>query len=130
MRRFGYLSDGLFLCSVALYAINRWEIKPHTHSPFFHGQFSDVLMIPAALPVLLFCQRKLGLRRHDRVPEIAEVFLYLTLWSAMFEFVGPYWLHWTTGDPLDVIAYLAGAIGSAVWWHRDRLRAWGAAHGL
>ncbi|HTA30608.1 MAG TPA: hypothetical protein VK731_08975, partial [Candidatus Cybelea sp.] len=62
MRRFGYVFDLLFLVCCALYASNRWLIKPHCHLAFFHNWFNDVLLIPCALPPLLLAHRWLRLR--------------------------------------------------------------------
>ena len=44
------LRDPLFLVAFAAYALNRWVLKPHTHSVFIHGYFNDLWLIPAALP--------------------------------------------------------------------------------
>ncbi len=49
MSRFGYLRDPLFLIAVAGYVLNRWLLKPLVPSPFLHGHFNDLLLIPAAL---------------------------------------------------------------------------------
>ena len=62
MSGFGYWRDRLFLVAVAAYGINRWGLKPRLPSPFLHGHFNDLLLIPAALPVVLWVQRRLGLR--------------------------------------------------------------------
>jgi hypothetical protein len=76
MKSFVYLHDRLFGFSLVAYAINRLLIRPHFgwffHShfqwawPFLHSHFDDLLLMPVALPVMLWVQRLLGLRKHDR----------------------------------------------------------------
>ncbi len=117
MRRFAYLADPLFLASCAMYAANRWLIKPHVHSGFFHNWFNDLLLIPCALPVLLFAHRRFGLRDHDRPPTALEITGHVIGWSVLFEVIGPHIMR-TTGDPLDAVAYAVGGLAAFCWWHR------------
>lgn len=121
MSRFLYLRDGLFFSSCTLYAINRWVLKPRFHSTFLHDHFNDLLLIPCALPVLLLIQRCLGLREHDKPPTAGEITLYLLVWSALFEVIGPHLFRRSVGDPWDVAAYVAGGILAGLWWQRERL---------
>ena len=120
MRRFRYLRDPLFLTGCAAYAINRWLIKPHVHTGFFHSHFNDLWLIPCALPPILWLHRRLGLRSHDHAPTFSEITLHLVFWSALFEWIGPKFVSHTTGDPVDVLAYVVGAILAGLWWHRER----------
>ncbi|MEI7774736.1 MAG: hypothetical protein WCK17_08155 [Verrucomicrobiota bacterium] len=55
-RKFRYLADPLFLGAVMLYALNRWWWKPRFGDafPFLHDHFNDCLLIPVALPPLLW----------------------------------------------------------------------------
>ena len=106
----------LFAC--AAYLANRWLIKPHTGSPFFHGHFNDLLLIPAALPWLLWLERRIGLRRHDRPPDFLEVASHWAVWSLMAEGLGPLLFAHAVGDWRDVAAYAAGAIVAGFWWNR------------
>jgi hypothetical protein len=115
--------DPLCLVAIAAYALNRWAIKPHTSSPFLHGHFNDLLLIPAALPWVLWLQRRTGLRLHDTAPTAAEIALHTAVWSLVCEYLGPRWLHRGTADPLDVAAYAAGGLVAYLLWHR----AWGPA---
>lgn len=119
MSRFGYLRDRLFLGAVAGYALNRWLLKPLLPSPFVHGHFADLLLIPAALPVVLWLQRLVGLREHDRVPSWTEMGLHLAVWSLICEFIGPHWLHHGTADVWDVVAYAVGGVVACLWWNRS-----------
>jgi len=113
--RFGYVFDPLFLVCCALYAANRWLIKPHTHIAFFHSWFSDLWLIPCALPPVLLIQRWCGLRTHDRPPTDGEILAHLAGWSVLFEAIGPHIMR-TTGDPWDVAAYAFGSGVGYVWW--------------
>ncbi len=108
--------EPLCLAACALYAVNRWIVKPHVASSFLHGHFNDLLLIPCALPLLLWIQRRAGLRTHDRFPSLGEIALHLGVWAAIAEFIGPRWLHHGIGDPWDVVAYTAGAIAAAILW--------------
>jgi hypothetical protein len=112
---FRYLRDSLFLASCAFYALNRWLIKPWSAISFFHGHFNDILLIPCALPPILWAQSWLGLRKKEDAPTTGEIAFHLIVWSVLFEFVGPHFLR-VTGDLLDIAAYTFGAIFSSVWW--------------
>lgn len=117
MTRFRYARDPLCVGACLLYALNRWLVLPRIASPFLHGQFADLLLIPAALPVVLWLQRRLGLRPHDHPPLWREITSHFLVWSVLFEAVGPHILP-ATADLLDVAAYAAGALASGFWWNR------------
>lgn len=121
MTRFAYLRDPLFLFSVGAYVLNRCLLKPLLPSPFLHGYFADLLMIPAALPGTLWAQRLAGVRQHDRAPSLIEVFLHLAVWAIICEYIGPVFFHRGASDIWDVAAYTAGAIVSCLWWNRNEL---------
>lgn len=121
VNRFPYLRDRLFLAATVSYGLNRWLIKPLSLSPFMHGQFNDLLLIPAALPVVLWIQRRTGLRTQDGFPSWSDISLHLLVWSVICEFIGPVCLHRGTADLSDVAAYTIGGVASGIWWnHRAR----------
>src|ERR1051326_528542 len=122
VKPFRYWRDPLFLVACALYALNRWELKPRLHFPFLHDHFNDLLLMPCALPLLLYLQRCLKLRTHDLPPTPGEITLYLAVWSVLFEWLGPHLMPWTTGDPWDVLAYAVGALFSGLWGDRKSIR--------
>lgn len=118
LRRFAYLRDGLFLAGCVLYAANRWLIKPWLPGGFFGWWFSDLLLIPCAVPVLLWIERKTGLRRHDRPPTAGEIAFLLFFWSVLFEWIAPRVLPHATADWRDVVAYAVGGLLAWAWWNR------------
>jgi hypothetical protein len=130
MRSFRYFRDPLFLAGCASYVVNRWFIKPHFHAGFFHSYFNDAWLIPCALPPVLWLHRRLGLRSHDAAPGAGEILSHLAFWSLLFEWIGPRLLMRSTGDPLDVLAYAAGALFAGWWWHRADGRLASASHEL
>lgn len=121
MRPFRYGRDPLFLVGCAAYALNRWVMKPHIANRFLHGYFNDLWLIPCALPPILWLHRQLGLRQDDGLPRSSEIALHLIFWSVLFEYVGPKIMPHAVGDPLDVLAYGAGAFVSWAWWHGRQL---------
>ena len=118
MNGFAYLQDRLFLLAAVSYTLNRWLLKPLIPSPFLHGYFNDLLLIPAALPVVLWLQRSLGLRTHDHSPSWSEATLHLVVWSLICEWIGPLWFHHGTADAWDVAAYATGSVVACLWWNR------------
>jgi hypothetical protein len=121
MVRFLYFRDPLFLLGCTSYALNRWLVKPHFHTGFFHSHFNDCWLIPCALPPVLWLHRRLGLRSHDAPPQFWEITLHLVFWSWLFEGIGPKLVPHTTGDPLDALAYAVGAVVAGLWWLRPRV---------
>lgn len=120
--RFRYALDPLCLAACALYALNRWGLKPALQaSPFIQGHFNDTLLIPAALPLVLWLQRRLRLRKSDVIPSMGEITLHLAVWAFIAECAGPFLLHRGTTDWRDVVAYSAGAAVACVLWRRGEI---------
>ena len=116
-RAFRYWRDPLCTLACVAYALNRFFLAPHSApGSFLRAHFDDLLLIPAALPLVLWLQRRLTLRTHDRIPGAAEIALHLLIWSLIAEWIGPVFLHHGTSDLLDVAAYSAGALVSYVCW--------------
>lgn len=115
------------MSACAAYAVNRWLLKPHfAVGAFMSGQFNDCLLIPAALPLVLWLQRLLRLRTHDRFPTAGEIFTHLCVWAFIAEYAGPLLTHHGTADWLDVLAYFLGAIPCYVLWRRLEIPCSGA----
>lgn len=126
---FRYLRDRLFLAGVALYALNRWLVKPSMPEAevFFRGHFNDLLVIPCALPPMLLLHRLLGLRRTDAPPQAGEVALHVCVWSIFFEALAPLVVRSARADLWDVFAYCAGGLASWAFWNRRAFRSFFAA---
>jgi ubiquinone/menaquinone biosynthesis C-methylase UbiE len=118
VRRFRYGLDPVCILACAAYALNRWLFKSVGHSVFLHGTFNDLLLIPAALPLVLWLQRKLAWRTHDLPPTPGEIFSHWLVWSVVCEGVAPLFLPRAVGSLSDVAAYAAGALVAGVWWNR------------
>ena len=116
MKRFGYLRDPLCIIACGLYALNRWYLRGHVGGHFLAGYFNDVLLVPAALPLVLWVQRNLGVRPNDQPPRWREIALHLVVWSITAEAIMPHLTTRATGDWRDVAAYAAGALGAGCWW--------------
>ncbi len=117
VRSFRYALDPLCLSVCFLYAFNRWLIKPIYAGSLLQGYFNDLLLIPAALPLVLWLQRRIGLRNHDRAPTRTEIFGHLLVWSIVSELAAPGIFPWATSDAFDVLAYSVGALAATVWWN-------------
>lgn len=116
MKRFGYARDPVCLAACAGYAVNRWLVPAVAKGFFLRYYFSDTLFIPAALPLMLWLHRRLGLRPDDRRPQWSEIGLNLVVWSIAAELVAPLFFRHATGDPWDVVAYAGGALVSGLVW--------------
>lgn len=111
--------------------MNRWLLKTSLDSEFLTGRFNDLLLIPSALPWVLWIQDLLGWRAQGAYPSTGEIAGHLVVWSAIAEGLMPMMSHRFTADPMDVVAYSLGAVlahafwtGEAAWFGRtgfDRL---------
>lgn len=116
LKNYRYGKDPLCWGSIIAYGLNRWVVSPHGHWPLLQNHGNDFLLIPAALPLILWLQRKLGLRRHDGFPQFSEVLFHLALWSLLFEVIGPRFVAHATGDAGDIVAYTLGAFFAGIFW--------------
>jgi hypothetical protein len=119
MPRFRYYRDPLFLVGSTAYAINRWLVKPHAHTGFFHDHFNDCWLIPCALPLVLWLHQQFGLRRNDDPPLMSEIVPHLIFWSLLFKGLGPVICSHATPDLWDVPCYWGGGMMAWFWWHRE-----------
>ena len=116
MKSFGYLRDPLCVAACVLYALNRWWLRDYVGGAFLTGYFNDLLLIPAALPLVLWVQRRIGVRADDRPPQWGEIALHLRVWAFVAEALMPLLAAHATADWRDVVAYSAGALGAGCWW--------------
>lgn len=118
---FRYFADPVCLASLALYGTNRWLLKPWDLSGDFDRYYlNDCLCLPLLLPMILYAQRLVGLRRTDAFPRPWEVIQHGAVFSVVFELILPSWPKWfhSTADPYDVAAYAAGGLAALLAWSR------------
>lgn len=116
MKRFGYAADPLCLLACGLYLLNRLWLRQHVGGVFLHGYFNDLLLIPAALPWVLWLQRRLKWRPDDARPRWGEIALHVAMWSLAAEVVAPHLFPHAIGDWRDAVAYTGGALVAGCWW--------------
>ncbi|GAB1489061.1 hypothetical protein MASR2M8_15130 [Opitutaceae bacterium] len=116
MRTFRYARDWLCCTACAGYAVNRWVLPSSVKGVFMRHHFADLLLIPAALPLLLWLQRRLGLRGTDDPPTWREVGVTVVVWSLAAEGVGPLIFPQATADLRDVLAYAVGGFVAGLIW--------------
>jgi hypothetical protein len=127
MKPFGYLQDKLFLSALSIYSLNKLLILPHFSGVlrlhafwiwiFLHGHLDDLLLMPAALPVVLWVHRQLAWRKHDGPPGWGEMAGHLIIWSVVCKLAGPRYLHLGVADPWDLLCFAAGGMAACLWWH-------------
>lgn len=116
MKRFRYACDPLCRLACAGYVLNRWLVPLALKGWFLRGYFNDLLLIPAALPLILWVHRRSGLRSADTRPGWREIGLHLAAWSVAAELIAPHLFTRAIGDPWDVAAYAGGALLSGLIW--------------
>ncbi|HZZ78161.1 MAG TPA: hypothetical protein VFE62_06565 [Gemmataceae bacterium] len=116
---FRYLRDPLFLLCLATYVVNRYVCKRLWDSGFVHEHLNDLICIPFLVPIMLFVQRRLGLRPDNGPPRLGEVAIPLIVWSWVFEILlprtellGPH----CVADPWDIVYYTLGTLLAATYW--------------
>ena len=117
--RFRYLTDPLFLVCCALYALNRWALKPRIDSVYLRFWFNDLLLVPCAIPVVFWIFRQSRFRHDDAPPSALDLCWILTLWSLLFEWIGPSYLRRGVADSYDVLMYWIGGIFA--WWFWNKV---------
>lgn len=121
MNQFRYGFDAVCVAACLVYAVNSWLVPEAVKGVFMSGYLNDVLLVPAALPLVLGLQRVLGLRSHNGPPRWTEIGAHLVVWAVIAEFVVPGTVPHATYDPLDLLAYSSGALAAGLWWNRRRL---------
>lgn len=112
MKRFRYAADPLCLAAIGLYVLSR--LMPD----FFgmYGWFRDLLFLPAAVPLYLWIERRVGVRSCDAPPAWQELMWLFIVWSVAAEGVAPVLFENCTADAFDVMAYASGGIIAGLWW--------------
>jgi len=117
--RFRYLADPVCIVSLCLYALNRFVLKPHHIGGWFtHGYFNDVLCLPLFVPMILYVQHVIGLRKHAGYPRVWEIFQNWAAFTIVFQIVIPRFpkRFVSAGDPWDILAYVAGGVIAGLIW--------------
>jgi hypothetical protein len=102
-----------------MYFLNRLVLKSIWSTGFVHEHLNDLICIPFWVPIMLWGQRRLGLRWSDGPPNTSEILIPLIVWSWVFEIILP-----ATGilgrlcvaDYRDVFFYSLGALLAATFW--------------
>lgn len=123
MNRFRSALDPVCLVAVALYVVAHFALRSHLPAGFWRDQFTDTLLIPAALPPMLWLNRRLGLRAHDGPPTWSEIAFYGVTWSIAAEVFAPKFFAHVTGDWRDIAAYAGGSLVAGLGWTLARQRA-------
>jgi hypothetical protein len=122
--RFGYLRDPLFVACLLVYFVNRWVLKAFWETGFFHEHLNDLICIPFWVPIMLWGQRRFGLRESDGPPLAGETMIPLFVWSWLFEIVIPrsgVLGERAVSDYMDIFYYSLGALLACAfwtWWYR------------
>ena len=118
-KTFGYLKDPVFRGALALYSVTLLVRLTVGGGRFIEGYVNDLLCVGVWVPVLVWTTQRLNLRGYDGPPTGGEVAAAVIVWSVMFELLLPRCpgigsRH--VADPLDVVAYAAGALVCALAW--------------
>ena len=116
MTGFRYGRDPLCIAACLLYLLNSLWLRRIVGGPFWTGYFNDLLLIPAALPWLLWFMKRMGLREGGCFPTGMEIFVCGTVWAVVIEGLLPLALPRATADWMDVSAYAAGGLFAWLWW--------------
>jgi hypothetical protein len=106
---------GLFLLLSAFYALSYWSKHSAHFLPNLIGNYlGDLLCIPLLAGTTLFVMRKWRNRSDLKLSAGMLVFLTAEI-ALLFEWLLPKHSNRYTADGYDVICYVLGAIGFAVW---------------
>ncbi len=126
--QFRYLADPMCIAALGLYALNRFVLKPHHIGGWFtHGYLNDVLCLPLFVPIILYIEHVIRLRRHAGFPRVWETVQCWAAFALVFQVVIPRFpkTFIAAGDPWDILAYLAGGILAGCYWAMAARRARG-----
>jgi hypothetical protein len=100
-RPFRYFADPVCIACLIIYPINRWYLKPHRIGGHFTvAWLNDVLCLPLFLPMILYLQRRLGVRWNDDPPRMWEVLQNWVIFCVVFQGIArmPRYFR-ASGDP-------------------------------
>lgn len=116
---FRYGFDPLCLVACLLYLANSVWLAGGGGGHIARAYFNDFLMIPCALPLVLWVHAILGWREKSAYPNLWEILGHVLVWSVVAEAIGPRLVSGTVADFRDVLAYAGGAFVAGLWWQTD-----------
>ena len=96
--------------------VNTGVLAPLVGGVFLRGYFNDLLLIPCALPWVLWLHYGLGWRSRSAYPSGAEIWGHCLVWGLVAEGLGPQLFAGAVRDVLDLAMYTIGAAVAHVWW--------------
>lgn len=99
-----------------MYSANSLWVRPAFGGPFRTGTLNDLLLIPAALPWLLWSMERMSLREKNLFPTGLEIFVCTAVWAVVIEGLLPLLLPRATAEWMDAVAYAAGGLFAWLWW--------------
>ena len=117
---FRYLADPICIAALIIYPINRFVLKPHHIGGWFtHGYLNDVLCLPLFVPMILYFEHIIGLRKGRDFPRVWEIFQNFVAFTIVFQVITPRFpkTFITASDPWDILAYFIGGALAGWYWH-------------
>lgn len=96
------------LTSLLLYLLNKYYLRIVLYYPFFRFYFNDVL---AGIVILAYSNIVISLSKVKfNLVSFKNIVIFNLLIGLFWEYVTPLYYSKSTGDPLDVVAYVLGGI--------------------
>ncbi len=112
-----FFRDPMWMVAMACYASHRCWQWYFPGAGWMDSYWNDFLMLPCALPLILWLYGLLGLRDDSIKPLGIEILGHGILWGLMAEMVGPLVFDHSVGDPWDLVAYAAGGLVLYLRWN-------------
>ncbi|HAS36533.1 MAG TPA: magnesium citrate secondary transporter [Flavobacteriales bacterium] len=107
------LSSPLFLVASCIFLVNRWSEFYGIYIPFVNSYLDDLMLMPIVLTMALAGMRFI-ISSSYRL-SLWQISLSTLIFSVFFEYFIPQFDPRFTADPLDVLAYLIGALAFLLW---------------
>ena len=96
------------IASFLLYLINKYYLRMVFYYPFFRFYFNDVL---AGIVILAYSNIVISLSNVKfNLYSLKNIIVFNLVIGLFWEYVTPLYYSKSTGDPLDVVAYVVGGI--------------------
>lgn len=100
----------ILLLLVLIFGLNQVVELSGIALPILHEYLDDVLCLPIVLSVILVIHRRFRLQSSEYILPFSHVLLSLLVIATLFEAVLPIASSRFVGDPIDVLAYILGAL--------------------